>query len=728
MKKWILIWLFVLMYLSVAGTVGAANPTIYTSLHNDYGRAGQGDSHGNLIINNVYRSGYIQHFRVFVPPGAVVITLEILEWDGQSAIAHHETPPVSTFGQITNKATSYTLASLEAADQFFQGEFSGGRLAILSDGFAAPYLSAARGGWLYVKIDPLIGWSTYYTSASFTVNADAYNSWYDHAGSNSDGSIDWENDIEGVTEYLEPSAKPGKPIVTPANNTIWTDGITQTITATSTKAVSIFGTFTSSNDIVNPLTDPRIPNATDFDISGSGTSLPVNLTGTAGGIVIYKYRFISTNASGLSDESGVYSYTIDLRPATPGSAVTVTPATRDVAKDAGTTTFSVSNTGTGTMPWTAQVISGSSWLSITSGASGNNAGNIICAFNTNTGTSARTGTIRVTSDGAIGSPVDVTVTQAGAFEQPVLSVSPTNRDVANNAGVTPFGVSNTGTGTMLWTAQVTSGSSWLSITSGASGNNAGTVTCAFNSNTSTSSRTGTVRITATGATGSPADVTVTQAGITQPVLYVSPVSRDVAKDAGITTFNVFNIGTGTMAWTAAVTSGGSWLSITSGASGSYSGTISCSYFANTTTSSRTATIRVTASSATGSPVDVTVTQAPTPIGCLAMIDGNLLLHIPNISYVDPISGTLSLLADFVYEFNPKYPTFTLFKLTNYNIINNPSDLCAASTLSSDFKIHVPDVLLPDGITHLWLNLEYDPAFSIEGNGYIFDATYEIISN
>ena len=86
------------------------------------------------------------------------------------------------------------------------------------------------------------------------------------------------------------------------------------------------------------------------------------------------------------------------------------------------------------------------------------------------------------------------------------------------------------------------------------------------------------------------------------------------------------------------------------------------------------------------------------------------------------------MADFVYEFNPKYPTFTLFKLTNYNIINNPSDLCAASTLSSDFKIHVPDVLLPDGITHLWLNLEYDPAFSIEGNGYFFDATYGIISN
>jgi hypothetical protein len=56
------------------------------------------------------------------------------------------------------------------------------------------------------------------------------------------------------------------------------------------------------------------------------------------------------------------------------------------------------------------------------------------------------------------------------------------------------------------------------------------------------------------------------------VISVNPASRDVAKDAGITTFNISNTGIGTMIWTASVTSGGSWLSITSGASGSNSGT------------------------------------------------------------------------------------------------------------------------------------------------------------
>jgi hypothetical protein len=103
------------------------------------------------------------------------------------------------------------------------------------------------------------------------------------------------------------------------------------------------------------------------------------------------------------------------------------------------------------------------------------------------------------------------------------------------------------------------------------------------------------------------------------VLSVSPTSRDVAKDAGTITFSVSNTGTETiMPWTAAVTLGGSWLSIVSGASGTDSGTINCSFTANTRTSARTATIRVTAPGATDSLVYVTVTQAGVFAGSLAV--------------------------------------------------------------------------------------------------------------
>ncbi|MFH0994517.1 MAG: BACON domain-containing carbohydrate-binding protein, partial [Pseudomonadota bacterium] len=99
----------------------------------------------------------------------------------------------------------------------------------------------------------------------------------------------------------------------------------------------------------------------------------------------------------------------------------------------------------------------------------------------------------------------------------VLLVSPNSRSVSKDAGAIIFSVSSTG-GTMPWTAAVTPGSSWLSITSGTSGSNAGTIDCKFTANTSTSSRTATIRITAGGATGSPQDVTVIQAGSTQSAL------------------------------------------------------------------------------------------------------------------------------------------------------------------------------------------------------------------
>lgn len=88
----------------------------------------------------------------------------------------------------------------------------------------------------------------------------------------------------------------------------------------------------------------------------------------------------------------------------------------------------------------------------------------------------------------------------------VILVIPASRSVTNSSGTTTFAVSNTGTGTMAWSATVTSGSDWLSITSGSSVSNSGTITCSYSANTTTSSRTGTIRVTANGAAGSPVDV------------------------------------------------------------------------------------------------------------------------------------------------------------------------------------------------------------------------------
>jgi hypothetical protein len=96
--------------------------------------------------------------------------------------------------------------------------------------------------------------------------------------------------------------------------------------------------------------------------------------------------------------------------------------------------------------------------------------------------------------------------------QAVLSVTPSNRSVDSGSGNTTFSVSNAGSGTLTWNASVTSGSNWLSIASGSSGTNSGTINVSFAQNTSTAPRTGSIRIEASDANESPKDVTVSQAG------------------------------------------------------------------------------------------------------------------------------------------------------------------------------------------------------------------------
>ena len=214
-------------------------------------------------------------------------------------------------------------------------------------------------------------------------------------------------------------------------------------------------------------------------------------------------------------------------------------------------------------------------------------------------------------------------------------------------------------------------------------------------------------------------------------LVISPLSQTVTSNAGSTTFRISNTGTGTgtIPWRAAVTAGSDWLSISSGAEGTaegtHTGTITCAYTANTSTSSRTGTIRVTAYGDGTSTKDVTVilTQAD---ACTATIDDKLLLHIPYLS-----SGKLLRWADLVNVFDDKNPTLILFKLTNYGVIENPSFSCEASTLtlSDDLKIiHIPDVLLPDGVTHLWVDLKYSQSFSTAEDDYFEAKNYEKISN
>jgi len=433
----------------------------------------------------------------------------------------------------------------------------------------------------------------------------------------------------------------------------------------------------------------------------------------------------------------------------------ISPSNRAVSKEAGFTIFSVSNTGIQTMPWTAAVTADSSWLTITYGSSGIDFGIIKCNFTANTSRSSRTGTIRVTAYSAFNTITqkDVTVTQASSIYvdngngtvtdtsssliwQQATAPNTYNWDQAISycSGLSLAGYTDWRLPTLdelrtlvdstqndppkinhMFFPGTVSSFYWSSITYAYSTTSAWGVNFLYGNdlmpNKSNSLYVRAVRRGQTGLLGN---------------LAISPLSQMVTQDAGFTTFSVSNTGSGTMPWTAAVTSGDSWLWI----SNYDSETITCSFTTNTSnTQARSATIQMTtATGATENLIELKVTQCAASTTSAATIDGNLLLNIPHLSYINKTSGTLTFWADFLYEYNPAYPTLILFKLTNADLISNLSFSSVESILSSDFKIHIPDVLLPDGITHLWMDIDYSAALSTDGNAYFAVTNYGVVSN
>ena len=99
---------------------------------------------------------------------------------------------------------------------------------------------------------------------------------------------------------------------------------------------------------------------------------------------------------------------------------------------------------------------------------------------------------------------------------PSLAVLPATRAVNAEASSTAFSVCNAGGGSMAWTASI-SAASWIHLSSGSSaGTGPGTIVVTCDANTLTSSRTGTIAVSAPGANPANVVVTVTQPGVAAP--------------------------------------------------------------------------------------------------------------------------------------------------------------------------------------------------------------------
>ena len=251
----------------------------------------------------------------------------------------------------------------------------------------------------------------------------------------------------------------------------------------------------------------------------------------------------------------------------------VTPTEFFVGYNENKSTLYVENKGPGNMVWQARA--NVDWLIITDGDNGVNAGQIIVQYLRNTG-AARKGTVHVTAPGATNSPVSIVFTQEeGHVPTPVLKVDSTLLTISETGGNLTFNVSNQGEGQMFWHTRTDT--SWLTIISGQTGIDKGTVTinCAENIGLE---RSGSILVACAESIPPTILVQVQQDQCPSAVIDIEPKSVEVSGVNGTVTFHVTNAGGGKMNWTA--TADHNWLNILSGDSGLNAGVITVAYEKN----------------------------------------------------------------------------------------------------------------------------------------------------
>jgi len=279
----------------------------------------------------------------------------------------------------------------------------------------------------------------------------------------------------------------------------------------------------------------------------------------------------STRTATVSVSGGgiTRTYVLTQAGSTPTASLSLSSATGSAGAATGTASVGV----TSNVAWTA-ASNATSWCTVTP-ASGSNNGTLTVNYTANTSTSTRTATVTVSGGGITRTYV---LTQAGSTPTASLTLSASEGSAGAASGTASVGA----TSNVAWTA-ASNATSWCTVTP-ASGSNNGTLTVNYTANTSTSTRTATVTVSGGGITRT---YVLTQAGSTPTAsLTLSAATGNAGAATGTASVGV----TSNVAWTA-VSNATSWCTVTP-ASGSNNGTLTINYTANTSTSSRTATVTV----------------------------------------------------------------------------------------------------------------------------------------
>lgn len=260
--------------------------------------------------------------------------------------------------------------------------------------------------------------------------------------------------------------------------------------------------------------------------SGSISSESVQLTATVNLVGLAAGTYSSSLVIGLAGFRGrvnqtTIPVTLTVTGTTPAPSISITPTALSFSGIEGGTSpaaqlISLKNPSGGTLTWSAN--SNAAWLGLSgvSGTTTTETDSISANVNlTGLAVGTYTGAITVSASGATNTPqvipVSLTVSSAPtatpAIGLSVSSLTFTGTAGGSNPALQSFTVSNTGTGTLTWTAE--DNAQWLTL-SPVSGTNTGTVSATANLNgLSAGTYSGTVTVSATGATSKTLPVSLT---------------------------------------------------------------------------------------------------------------------------------------------------------------------------------------------------------------------------
>lgn len=331
--------------------------------------------------------------------------------------------------------------------------------------------------------------------------------------------------------------------------------------STVTLDVAVSGGFNAVVSLsANTLTAGLTASFAPASLAAPGSGAATLKVSAASGMAPGSYDLLITATGGGVSQTAPLTVTI-----LQNCTYSINPSSASLSAAAGSYSFAVTTQSGCT--WAAATTT--NWIALAGGTPGNGSGKVTYSVALNNSGSTRTAAI---SAGGLA----FTVTQAAASAVFVLNPTSANFPVTGGTGsiaiaATPSSAS--------WIAF--SNASWISITGATSGTGSKMVTYTVSSNSSGGARS--ASLTIAGLT-----FAVSQAGATSCSYQISlsPITSGLKGFVGSVSVTT----SAGCQWTAA--SNASWLAITSGSSGSGSGTVSYLAAPNTATSSRNAVLTV----------------------------------------------------------------------------------------------------------------------------------------